>query len=76
MSTSYTHDELVQQLQSGQIDFLQFVMNGENNAEYLKWCGDHRIDPSNDSAEFFLDWTENEMMDNMEMYDPDYGHWF
>lgn len=73
--TPIPHDELVELLQSGKIDFLQFVMNGEYAREYLEWCIERNIDPSNDTAELFLEMTEIDMMEHQFMEDEYYGVW-
>lgn len=58
------HDEQVQLLQEGKIDFLQFIMNSEHSEEYLKWCDDHATEPSNISAEFYYDMAYADSMSN------------
>ena len=73
--TPIPHDELVELLQSGKIDFLQFVMNGEYAREYLEWSIERNIDPSNDTAELFLEMTEIDMMEHQFMEDEYYGVW-
>ncbi len=50
-----SHDELVMLLQEERIDWLQFVMNGEQADEYLSFCSERGIDPSPETAEFFVD---------------------
>ena len=61
--SAMNHEELVQLLQEGRIGHLQFVMNGDNAQDYLRWCEEHGTDPSDDSAEFYIEQTEIEMMD-------------
>lgn len=50
-----SHDELVMLLQEERIDWLQFVMNGEQADEYLSFCQKRGIEPSPETAEFFVD---------------------
>ena len=38
------HEELVQLLQEGRIGHLQFVMDGDNAKDYLRWCEEHGTD--------------------------------
>lgn len=73
--SAWTHEELVEQLQSGRIDHLQFLMNGEHNSEYLQWCREHGIDPDPINAEFYCDWTDADMMDKQFIDDESYGIW-
>lgn len=69
------HEELVELLQEGRIGHLQFIMNGDNAQDYLDWCMAHGCDPSDDSAEFYLEETEIDMMDRQLIDDENYGIW-
>lgn len=69
------HEELVELLQEGRIGHLQFVMNGENSQDHLDWCRSHGTDPSDDSAEFFIEQTEIDAMERQLIDDEDYGLW-
>ena len=69
------HEELVELLQEGRIGHLQFVMNGENAKNYLDWCRSHGTDPSDDSAEFFIEQTEIDAMERQLIDDEEYGLW-
>lgn len=69
------HEELVLLLQEGRIGHLQFVMQGDSANDYLRWCREHGTDPSDDSAEFFLEQTDIEMMDRQTIDDESYGIW-
>lgn len=55
---SIPYAERVLLLQDGKIDFLQFVMNGDNNVEFVNWCKELSVEPTPASAEFFLEMTE------------------
>ena len=33
-----SHEELVELLQEGKIGYLRFVLEGENEQDYLEWC--------------------------------------
>ena len=55
MSAKMNHEELVELLQEGKIGFLRFVMDSENADDYLEWCRSHGTDPSDESAEFYVE---------------------
>ena len=67
------YDELVQLLQDGNIGFLRFMLESDNAESYLEWCGLHGIEPSEESAEFYYDETEIDMMERQLIDDEDYG---
>ncbi len=69
------HEELVEFLQEGRIGHLQFVMNGEIAQDYLDWCRSHGTDPSDDSAEFYIEQTEIDAMERQLIDDEEYGLW-
>ena len=51
------------------------VSYSENEQDYLEWCRTHGTDPSDESAEFYIEQTDIEQMDRQEMDDEDYGIW-
>ncbi len=69
------HEELVELLQEGKIGYLRFVMEGDDAQEYLEWCRSHGTDPSDESAEFYVEQTDTKWMDSQETDDGDYGIW-
>lgn len=69
------HEELVELLQEGKIGYLRFVMESENEQDYLEWCRTHGTDLSDESAEFYIEQTDIEQMDRQVMDDEDYGIW-
>ena len=75
MSATMNHEELVELLQEGKIGYLRFVTEGENAQDYLDWCRSHGTDPSDESAEFYIEQTDIEQMDRQVMADEDYGIW-
>jgi len=75
MSKAMRHEELVELLQEGKIGFLRFVMERENAQDYLDWCRAHGTDPSDESAEFYVEQTDTEGMDRQLTDDEDYGIW-
>lgn len=75
MSKAMRHEEQVELLQEGKIGFLRFVMEGENAQDYLDWCRAHGTDPSDESAEFYVEQTDTEGMDRQLTDDEDYGIW-
>ena len=75
MTAKKTHEELVELLQEGKIGYLRFVLEGENEQDYLEWCRTHGTDPSDESAEFYIEQTDIKQMDRQVMDDEDYGIW-
>ena len=75
MSATMNHEELVELLQEGKIGYLRFVTEGENAQDYLDWCQSHGTDPSDESAEFYIEQTDIEQMDRQVMDDDSYGIW-
>lgn len=75
MSYKRTYEELVELLQEGKIGHLQFIMEGDNADDYRQWCNDHGTEPSDESAEFYLEQTDTSLMDRQETDDEAYGVW-
>ena len=75
MSAKMNHEELVELLQDGKIGYLRFVMDGENSQDYLHWCQKHGTDPTDESAEFYVEQTDIAQMDSQVMNDEAYGIW-
>lgn len=75
MSTVMEYEELVELLQEGKIGFLRFVLEGENAQDFLDWCRTHGTDPSDESAEFYVEQTDINLMDRQVINDEDYGVW-
>ena len=75
MSTVMEYDELVELLQEGKIGYLRFVLEGENAQDFLDWCRTHGTDPSDESAEFYVEQTDINLMDRQVMDDESYGVW-
>ena len=69
------YDELVQLLQDSKIGFLRFMLESDSAQDYLEWCELHGIDPSEESAEFYYDETEIDMMERQLIEDESYGIW-
>ena len=70
-----TYEELVEQLQDGKIGHLHFVLQGENAQDFLDWCRSHGTDPTDESAEFYIEQTEIGMMECQAINDEGYGVW-
>ena len=68
-----TYEELVELLQDGKIGHLHFVLQGENAQEFLDWCRSHGTDPTDESAEFYIEQTEIDVMERQALNDEDYG---
>ena len=75
MSTVMEYEELVELLQEGKIGYLRFVLEGENAQDFLDWCRTHGTDPSDESAEFYVEQTDIDLMDRQVMDDESYGVW-
>lgn len=75
MSTVMEYEELVELLQEGKIGYLLFVLEGENAQDFLDWCRTHGTDPSDESAEFYVEQTDINLMDRQVMDDESYGVW-
>ena len=70
-----TYEELVELLQDGKIGPLHFVLQGENAQDFLDWCRSHGTDPTDESAEFYIEQTEIDVMERQALNDEDYGVW-
>lgn len=75
MSTVMEYEELVELLQEGKIGYLRFVLEGENAQDFLDWCRTHGTNPSDESAEFYVEQTDINLMDRQVMDDESYGVW-
>lgn len=75
MSTVMEYEELVELLQEGKIGYLRFVLESENAQDFLDWCRTHGTDPSDESAEFYVEQTDINLMDRQVMDDESYGIW-
>ena len=69
------HEELVELLQEGRIGYLRFVLESENEQDYLEWCRAHRTHPADESAEFYVEQTDIMQMERQLIDDGDYGIW-
>ena len=70
-----TYEELVELLQDGKIGHLHFVLQGENAQDFLDWCRSHGTDPTDESAEFYIEQTEIDVMERQALNEEDYGVW-
>lgn len=70
-----TYEELVELLQDGKIGHLHFVLQGENAQDFLDWCRSHGTDPTDESAEFYIEQTDINMMERQAINDEGYGVW-
>ena len=69
------YDELVQLLQEKKIGHLRFVLEGDNKEDFLRWCEEHSVEPSDDAAEFYIEQTEISAMDLQVIDDEYFGVW-
>ena len=67
MSKKYSYDELVVLKQEGKIGWLEFVKRSEQSQDYLQWCKDHGVEPTDDNAELYLEMTDTTLMDGQEL---------
>lgn len=65
----------MEQLQDGKIGHLHFILQGENAQDFLDWCRSHGTDPMDESAEFYIEQTEIDMMERQAINDEGYGVW-
>ena len=69
------HEELVELLQEGKIGYLRFVLEGQTGLDYLVGGGAPGTDPSDESAEFYVEQTDIMQMERQLIDDEDYGIW-
>ena len=69
MSKKYSYDELVVLKQEGKISWLEFVKRSEQAQDYLQWCKDHGVEPTDDNAELYLEMTDTTLMDGQKLED-------
>ena len=69
MSKKYSYDELVVLKQEGKISWLEFVKRSEQAQDYLQWCKDHGVEPTDDNAELYLEMTDTTLMDGQALED-------
>lgn len=69
MSKKYSYDELVVLKQEGKISWLEFVKRSEQAQDYLQWCKDHGVEPTDDNAELYLEMTDTTLMNGQELED-------
>ena len=74
MSEAIKHEELVELLQEGKIGYLRFVLEGESEQDYLEWCRAHGTDPSDESAEFYVEQTDIMQMERQLIDDGGLWH--
>lgn len=65
----------MEQLQDGKIGHLHFILQGENAQDFLDWCRSHGTDSTDESAEFYIEQTEIDMMERQAINDEGYGVW-
>ena len=69
------YDGLVQLLQEKKIGHLHFVLESDNEQDFLKWGEEHSVEPSDDAAEFYIEQNEISAMDRQVIDDEEYGIW-
>ena len=58
-----TYEELVQLRQDNRIGWLQVTLESEHADDYMQWCREHDTHPSEETAEFYIDMTEQSVQD-------------
>jgi len=66
MAKKKSFEELVQLKQNGEIGWLEFVNMGDSAEDYARWCEEHSTMPSEDSAELFVEMTEERLFENID----------
>lgn len=60
-----TYEDLVYQLQTGDISYLDFVCKQEDIVDdYARWCKEKELQQSETTAELYIVATEKAMMDS------------
>lgn len=67
-----TYEELVRLRQDNRIGWLQFTLESEQADDYLQWCREHNTHPSEETAEFYIDMTEQSVQDHQLLEEDDY----
>ena len=75
MSDAMNHEELVELLQEGRIGYLRFVLEGENEQDYLEWCRAPGPGPAGAAAACFVGHPGIMQMERQLIDDVDYGIW-
>ena len=75
MSDAMNHEELLQLLQDASIGYLRLVLAGDNEQDFLVWGRAPGTDPSDESAEFYVEQTDIMQMERQLIDDVDYGIW-
>lgn len=60
-------NELVMLYQEGAISACELVTQSEYNEEFIQFCKRENISPDNQSAENFLDYKDNELMQSQKI---------
>ena len=55
--------------------YLRLVVVGEREPEFVAWCRAHGTDPSDESAEFYVEQTDIMQMERQLIDNGDYGIW-
>lgn len=67
-----TYEELVRLRQDNRIGWLQFTLESEHADDYMQWCREHGTHPSEETAEFYIDMTEQSVQDRQLLEEDDY----
>ena len=67
-----TYEELVRLRQDNRIGWLQFTLESEHADDYMQWCRERDTHPSEETAEFYIDMTEQSVQDRQLLEEDDY----
>ena len=71
-----SYEELVQLLQSGKIDHLQFVMNSEEHRQdFIDWCEKRGFDKTKEMAQFYLEWHTASAEERQDIENAEVTYW-
>ena len=75
MSDAMNHEELVELLQEGRIGYLRFVLEGENEQDYLEWWRAPGPAPAAAAAAGYFGKSPRKHMERPQNNHVDYGIW-
>lgn len=68
------YNELVQLKQQNRIGWLQFTLESDHADCFMEWCREHGTNPTEETAEFYIDMVEQNMQDRQRLAEDDYDY--
>lgn len=68
------YNELVQLKQQNRIGWLQFTLESDHADSFMEWCREHGTNPTEETAEFYIDMVEQNMQDRQRLAEDDYDY--